>query len=1066
MGVHSFWEIVGPTARPVRLESLEEKKMAIDASIWIYQFLKAIRDDEGNAVKNSHITGFFRRICKLLYFGIKPVFVFDGGVPVLKRKTIQARNEIRQGKRDSAQKTARKLLALQMHQQEGKSKSPSINTPPRDVNSVQVFKPDDDWDLPDIEGFLYEKDDQRINPNYDEEKKKKLSMNATVDDIIDDMDLDSINPASKEFEELPKAVQYQILSKLRLKSRLRMGYTKEQLQNVFPDSLDFSKFQIDMVRRRNFYTQKIITSTGMHDGGASKLDDVDLRSRIAGQKDKEYKLTKSENGWTLGLDDQAGNDISKPILLDKEELLKDTDTSSKINDQEAEDEEDEEFEWEDVDLKPPNKPKDNFDYSLKAGRLPEIEATKQIVGSQSFLDTRPNFESPLKKTNINSPLKHVINVEAPFVKNEPVVSIIKRNSDTLDEEDEDGYMDQLHEIEMMEAMQKSKLEQFEKQKKLQEEERKKQVERKKEQEEIEKKLLQKGSLPQPKNIGQSLETASTKDAEKSTAGAQDLTFILKKLPAMNTSSLLFGSQESTIGVSGLENNNKNEDKEEEGGKENKKVPETPSWFNSGPQDMTDVYNQSRFVDDKKVDESKDGEDKGYQLLSGFLNTEELIKENNENKKLGNNVEEISGSDDSFVEITNVKDDDHKFENITEHSSSEQVEVKESKESQSVDSSSPEVDAFSHILEGNIDAEKEKEENGSLRRVANSSNKPMVFNYEFLPEEEEDMVDDIRQEAKEFETFKNQELLNGYNPPESHHDKVIDNAFMEDELFDQQTKDKRDADEVTLEMVSDVQELLSRFGIPFVTAPMEAEAQCAELLQLNLVDGVITDDSDVFLFGGTKIYKNIFQDKKYVEFYDYNAIEQKLGLNRENMIELALLLGSDYTTGIKSMGPVSSMEVIAEFKNLKNFKKWYEEGQFDKEKLKNEDKFQKDLRKKLVRNEVILDSDFPNEMVIDAYENPEVDHDKTPFQWSVPDLDMLRQFLQRRVGWSWEKTDEVLIPLIRDINKRKQQGHSRQMTLNDFFPSDFAANVNNTRTKINMGKRITNASNKLKKQKLK
>ena len=67
---------------------MEGKALAIDSSIWIYQFQATMRDKEGKALVNAHVLGFLRRISKLLFYGIKPVFVFDGGAPALKRNTI------------------------------------------------------------------------------------------------------------------------------------------------------------------------------------------------------------------------------------------------------------------------------------------------------------------------------------------------------------------------------------------------------------------------------------------------------------------------------------------------------------------------------------------------------------------------------------------------------------------------------------------------------------------------------------------------------------------------------------------------------------------------------------------------------------------------------------------------------------------------------------------------------------------------------------------------------------------------------------------------------------------
>lgn len=111
--------------------------------------------------------------------------------------------------------------------------------------------------------------------------------------------------------------------------------------------------------------------------------------------------------------------------------------------------------------------------------------------------------------------------------------------------------------------------------------------------------------------------------------------------------------------------------------------------------------------------------------------------------------------------------------------------------------------------------------------------------------------------------------------------------------------------------------------------MEAEAQCATLVSLGLVEGIITDDSDAFLFGGLRIFKNMFNQSKTVECFLSADLERELGLDRDKLIRLAYLLGSDYVDGLPGVGPVVAMELLTEFSGedgLHNFREWWRKVQ--------------------------------------------------------------------------------------------------------------------------------------------
>jgi len=89
-------------ARPVKLEDLRGRSLAIDAFNTMYQFVTTIRQPDGTPLKDregrvtSHLSGLFYRSAAMLELGIRLVYVFDGKPPELKKKTIEERRAVRE----------------------------------------------------------------------------------------------------------------------------------------------------------------------------------------------------------------------------------------------------------------------------------------------------------------------------------------------------------------------------------------------------------------------------------------------------------------------------------------------------------------------------------------------------------------------------------------------------------------------------------------------------------------------------------------------------------------------------------------------------------------------------------------------------------------------------------------------------------------------------------------------------------------------------------------------------------------------------------------------------------
>jgi DNA excision repair protein ERCC-5 len=187
MGVKGLWKLLRPVGRTVNLDTLANKRLAIDASIWLTQFVKAMRDAEGGLSKNAHLLGMLRRILKLLYYGIKPVFVFDGARPLIKRKTLAQRQKLRKKAENSLQGVARKLLLNQLKMRslpkaliENQSKLvPTVATERQQHRSSQVDKKSHAVSLFDDEVAV---DETEHEPEKEEEKRASDSDAASNDD--------------------------------------------------------------------------------------------------------------------------------------------------------------------------------------------------------------------------------------------------------------------------------------------------------------------------------------------------------------------------------------------------------------------------------------------------------------------------------------------------------------------------------------------------------------------------------------------------------------------------------------------------------------------------------------------------------------------------------------------------------------------------------------------------------------------------------------------------------------------------------------------------------------------
>ena len=129
-------------------------------------------------------------------------------------------------------------------------------------------------------------------------------------------------------------------------------------------------------------------------------------------------------------------------------------------------------------------------------------------------------------------------------------------------------------------------------------------------------------------------------------------------------------------------------------------------------------------------------------------------------------------------------------------------------------------------------------------------------------------------------------------------------------------------EYTPEMVAETKKLFDLMGVVWIEAPMEAEGAAAVRCSRGEVSAVASQDWDTLLYGapvmirnltshGTRKFGRVLQAEKII----LSDVLENYDITREQFVDMAIMIGTDFHPGIRGIGPKTGMKLIQKFGTL-------------------------------------------------------------------------------------------------------------------------------------------------------
>ena len=133
------------------------------------------------------------------------------------------------------------------------------------------------------------------------------------------------------------------------------------------------------------------------------------------------------------------------------------------------------------------------------------------------------------------------------------------------------------------------------------------------------------------------------------------------------------------------------------------------------------------------------------------------------------------------------------------------------------------------------------------------------------------------------------------------------------------------------MIDDAKRLLALMGVPYVQAPGEGEAQAAFMASRGDAWAASSRDYDSILFGSPRVVRYLtVSGKEFLpskgtsrplkpEMIELSTFLSHHGITREQLVDLAILIGTDFNEGIRGVGPKTALKLIRRHGSVENLR---------------------------------------------------------------------------------------------------------------------------------------------------